>query len=539
MKLEFYGAAQTVTGSNYILDVNNRRIMIDCGLYQGCDAYEKLNAEPFHYNIKDVDALILTHGHIDHIGRIPKLVRDGYDKKIYTTKATQDLAPVMLYDACKIQQNDLETENRKRLRRGEEPLSPIYEETDVEKALNLFEGYRYGQMIEIFEDISVRFLDAGHILGSAIAEVFVRNGEEVKKIVFSGDLGMPGKPLINDPTFVEDADFVVMESTYGSRNHEAMEDSKTKLFDIIDKTLKRGGTVLIPSFAVERTQDLLYFMNERYDKMGDAAPKVYIDSPMAVDATEVFQKNADVFDDETREMILSGDSPFKFPNLTYVRSVEDSRALNENDEPKIVIASSGMMTAGRIRHHLKHGLWNPLNSLIVVGYQAEGSLGRILLDGVKKVKLFGEMIDVKLEIHDLEGFSAHADQKMLLKWLGAFKKKPKKVILVHGEKESQDVLKAKIEEELDMDVFIPRLYQTFDLDDGEIYDGRNEEAIRESMRKELEDKFSGLSKLFEEVRENSDRILERKEPLEEYIEIKNKLIDIEAELVNVSSLLAK
>ena len=399
MQLSFLGAAQLVTGSNYLITTKNHNILIDCGMFQGSKETEKMNFREFPYDPKSIDILILTHAHIDHSGRIPKLVKEGFRGRILSTKATFDLCGIMLLDSAKIQESDAEWDNRKRQRAGETMIEPLYTSEDAEQSLKYFEPYLYNQRVDINGEISIRFRDAGHILGSSILELWITEENKTTKLVFSGDLGMPNRPIIKDPEYVEEADYLIMESTYGDTFHPPLKESAKQMIDIINKTALRGGTVLIPSFAVGRTQELIYELNEYYeysDVEEYMKVPIYIDSPMAVDATEVFQKNSGSFDQATQDLILSGDNPFAFSNLHYIKSQEESMALNKSDYPKVIISASGMATAGRIRHHLKHNLWNPKNSLIFVGYQAEGTLGRLLLDGIKKVKLMGEEVNVAL-----------------------------------------------------------------------------------------------------------------------------------------------
>ena len=461
MDIQFFGATKIVTGSNYLLTTNNYKILVDCGMFQGNEEKERMNFEDFPYDVSEVDFLILTHSHIDHSGRIPKLVKDGFRGKIICTKPTYDLCSIMLLDSAKIQESDAKWENKKRTRAGKPDIEPLYTMKDAQNSLNYFEPYFYDQRIRLNEEITIRFKDAGHILGSSIVEIWVEVDGETTKIAFSGDLGMPGRPIIRYPEYIEDTDYLILESTYGDTIHEPFKESTEKLIDIINTTALRGGTVIIPSFAVGRTQELIYELNKYYEYNPEMEEymkvPIYIDSPLAVNATAVFQKNSSSFNEEAQELILKGDNPFSFKNLRYVKSTEESISLNKAKYPKVIISSSGMATAGRVRHHLKHNLWDPNNSLVFVGYQAEGTLGRILLDGTKKVKLLGEEIDVQLEIYDLEGFSGHADQKTLLDWIENFKHKPKKIFIVHGEEEPANILSRLIEEKFNIETIIPNL----------------------------------------------------------------------------------
>ncbi|WP_422487204.1 MBL fold metallo-hydrolase RNA specificity domain-containing protein [Gudongella sp. DL1XJH-153] len=542
MKLSFLGAAQMVTGSNYLLNTKEHNIVIDCGMFQGNQETEKLNYREFPFDPASIDILILTHAHIDHSGRIPKMVKEGFRGKIISTKATFDLCGVMLLDSAKIQENDAQWENKKRERRGEPEIEPLYTIDDAEHSLKYFEPQLYEQKIDINGEISMKFKDAGHILGSSILELWVTEDEKTTKLVFSGDLGMPNRPIIRDPQYVDEADYLVIESTYGDTDHPPMKESAEKLIEIINKTAKRGGTVLIPSFAVGRTQELIYQLNKYYEyndiKLEMEIP-IYIDSPMATNATEVFQNNSGTFDQETQDLILKGDNPFLFKNLHYVRTVEESMALNDADFPKVIISASGMATAGRIRHHLKHNLWDPKNSLIFVGYQAEGSLGRILLDGVKKVKLLGEEIHVGLEIYDLEGFSAHADRKFMLDWIDKIEKKPRKVFIVHGEKETAEEFSRQIEDRFGLQTIIPKLGNCYRIarDSIEVEKGISIEPaiLKEEIAKELQNVYEQFNSLMSRSNGLFDEDLLEKD----YDLLKNRLLELQNQLMDLNMLIGK
>ena len=474
MKISFFGATKTVTGSNFLVEGAGKKFLVDCGLYQGSTKEEIKNNEPFPYDLNDIDFMLLTHAHIDHSGRIPKLYKEGFRKTIFATNATCDLCAIMLPDSGHIQETEAEWKNRKRLRRGEQPLEPIYDAETAAKSLELFKGVQYDQIIEIDDDIHVRFNDAGHMLGSATIEVWIGENGENKKIVFSGDLGNNDIPLLAEPTMIEDADFLVMESTYGDRFHIENENKAEKFIEIVTDTIKNGGTVVIPSFAVGRTQEILYELNKIKDSDEDSPDfdkrfeilmhtSVYVDSPLAISATEVFKENMDLFDDETKELIQRGDNPLDFPGLKFTQTVDESKALNESDESCIIISASGMCEVGRIKHHLKHNIWNPKNTILFVGYQAIGTLGRKIVDGAKTIKLFGEEVAVNARIEYIEGYSGHADQQGLLNFVYSFMKKPDHIFLVHGEEEPQKVLKNKITENTGLDVTIPEYGETYDL----------------------------------------------------------------------------
>lgn len=474
MKVTFCGATKTVTGSNFLVEGAGKKFLVDCGLYQGGAKDEIKNEEPFPYNINEIDFMLLTHAHIDHSGRIPKLYKEGYRNPIYATNATCDLCAIMLPDSGHIQETETEWKNRKRIRRGEEELVPIYDAETAAKSLELFKGEPYDQIIELDDDIHVRFNDAGHMLGSSTIEIWIRENGENKKIVFSGDLGNNDIPLLAEPTMIQDADFLVMESTYGNRLHIKNENKAKTFINIVTDTIKNGGTVVIPSFAVGRTQEILYELNKIKDSEDDSPEferkyrllmntPVYVDSPLAISATEVFKENMDLFDEETQELIKRGDNPLEFPGLKFTQTVEESKALNESDESAIIISASGMCEVGRIKHHLKHNIWNPKNTILFVGYQAPGTLGRKIVDGAKTVKIFGEEVAVNARVEYIEGYSGHADQAGLLHFVNSFVKKPNHIFLVHGEEESQKILRDKISENFDLPVSIPDYCESFDL----------------------------------------------------------------------------
>ena len=434
LNLSFYGAAKEVTGSCYCLDVNGKKFLVDCGLQQGQDEKDD---QKLPFNARDIDFVVLTHAHIDHSGRLPLLVKEGFSGKIYAIKATCNLLSLMLKDSAHIKEMDAMWENKKRKRAGKEEVTPLYSTVDAENTLKYLVPCSYDNIIEISNGIKVNFVDAGHILGSASAEFFLSEGAVTKKIVFSGDIGNLNQPIIKDPQCLKEADYVVMEATYGDRNHEKSEDYTFGLAKIIDETLSRGGNVVIPSFAVARTQELLYFIREIKEKRlvaGNPNFPVYVDSPLASGITKLYDENLSAYADEQAKIIINkGVELLSFPNLIFTDSTEDSKALNYDPTPKVIISSSGMCEAGRIRHHLKYNLWRKECSIVFVGFQANGTLGRILLDGVKKVKLLGEEITVLANIYNFTSLSAHADRDGLLKWINCFDKKPEKVFITHGE----------------------------------------------------------------------------------------------------------
>ena len=473
MKITFLGATKTVTGSNYLVEAAGKKFLIDCGMWQGRKELEEENFEDFDFNPAEIDFMLLTHAHIDHSGRIPKLYKEGFKNKIYAHKATCDLCALMLPDSGHIQEMENEWKNRKRMRKGKEAREPLYTAEQAARCLEIFEPVKYDEVIEITPDIHVRFNDAGHMLGSSVIELWVNENGKQTKTVFTGDLGNNDIPLLSEPTMIEDADYLVMESTYGSRKHQRNEEKAEMFLDIVSETLDKKGTVVIPSFAVGRTQEILYELNKIKETKNDEkflreyetlmkAP-VYVDSPLAISATEVFKENMDLFDEETQEEMKKGDHPLDFPGLKFTITADESKALNENPEPCIIISASGMCEVGRIKHHLKHNLWNPNSTILFVGYQAPGTLGYSIVNGAKKVKIFGEEIAVNARIEYLEGYSGHADQDGLMNFIYSFRKKPKQIFLVHGEEESQEILEQKIQEETNLPVLIPNYGETYEL----------------------------------------------------------------------------
>ena len=446
MKIQFIGAAQEVTGSCSLLEVNDRYYLIDCGMEQGIDVFQNV-ALPIPAS--QVDAVFLTHAHIDHSGMLPRLYKDGFRGIIYATEVTAKLSDIMLKDSAHIQMSEIEWKNRKAERSGDESHVPTYTLEDALGAIKLFRGVPYDERVTVSSGVDIRFTDIGHLLGSSAIELWLKEGADEKKIVFSGDVGNIDQPIIKDPSPISDTDYLVLESTYGSRDHERNTDTVEVLAELIDRTLSRGGNVIIPSFAVGRTQELLYAIREikQRELVKDADFPVYVDSPLAIEATEIFSKcDRSCFDEETNRLIEKGIDPIRFPSLRLSVTAEDSKRINEDPEPKVILSASGMCEAGRIRHHLKHNLWRPQNLILFVGYQAEGTLGRTLIEGAQSVRLFGEDIAVRAEIRSLKGTSGHADQKGLISWLEEFNRKPRTVYLNHGNEESIAALANELKE---------------------------------------------------------------------------------------------
>lgn len=543
MNIQFLGAARVVTGSCFLLTTNNYKILIDCGLFQGSKNLEKLNYREFQFNPADIDFLLLTHAHIDHSGRIPKLVKEGFKGKIVCTKATSDLCEIMLLDSGHIHESDAKWENKKRSRAGKPLIEPLYTVQDASASLKYFSPVLYDQKIDLNSEISVRFKDAGHILGSSIIELWVKENNKTVKIVFSGDLGLPNKPILRDPELIEEADYLIIESTYGNRLHENPEKRIHELTDIINTTVARGGTVVIPSFAVGRTQELIYELNKYYEYNDQLETfmriPIYIDSPMAVSATKVFQSNSDCFDAEARELIISGDNPFEFENLHYIKSQQDSMKLNSYTFPKVIISASGMCNAGRIRHHLKYNLWKKNNSILFVGYQAVGTLGRIIKDGAKKVKLLGEEIAVEAEVHSIEGFSGHTDKNGLINWLKGFKKKPKNIFIVHGEDESALSLSQAIEENFKIKTIIPNMNSQYPLDTDVVDDTKTDILETIKLKNDIEEELQKLYEQFDGIISRTDIMTDDKTLVKDYDLIKNKLLEAQKKLMDLNILISK
>ncbi len=477
MELTFFGAARTVTGSSFLLEHDGFSVLIDLGLPQGSD--ERVMGEDLPFSPQMVDAVILTHAHIDHSGRLPLLARMGYAGAIYATEATSELSDIMLEDSAHIQESEAEWKTRKRKRHGEDKVEPLYTAEDARAVLELFHTVGYGERVDLSPTLWFEMIDAGHLLGSASARIHCITPSGEKTIVFSGDIGNTDQPMIKDPQYFGEADFAVMESTYGDRLHQAASGSEgelllaraKKLAEITDRTFRRGGNLVIPSFAVGRTQEILYLFRiimER--KMVPYEIPVFLDSPLSVKATEVFSSclRSDYFDDDARALAGRGINPILFPSLVTVTSQEDSKALNSRKESSVIISSSGMCEGGRIRHHLKHNIWRSASTILFVGYQAEGTLGRKIVDGADTVSLFGEEVCVNAEIRILRGTSGHADQKGLLSWASAFDPKPKGIFVVHGEKECAEYFASKLSHELGIRAYAPALLEQVDLSSEDI-----------------------------------------------------------------------
>lgn len=544
MKITFLGATKIVTGSNFLVEAAGKKFLVDCGLYQGKAELEEQNYREFDYNPAEIDFMLLTHAHIDHSGRIPKLYNDGFKGPIYAHKATCDLCQIMLPDSGHIQEMEAEWKNKKRLRKGQPTRGPLYTAEDALKCMEIFVPVKYDEIIQVSEDIYVRFNDAGHMLGSSTIEIWAKENGKETKAVFSGDLGNNDIPLLSEPTMIDNCDYLVMESTYGSRLH-VRNDQKAELFlKIVSETIDNGGTVVIPSFAVGRTQEILYEINKIKENRHDEEflreyrtlmkVPVYVDSPLAISATQVFKENMDLFEDEVKEEMERGNNPLEFPGLKFTQTADESKALNESDEPSIIISASGMCDVGRIKHHLKHNIWNPKSTILFVGYQAPGTLGYEIVNGAKKVTIFGEEFAVNARIEYIEGYSGHADQEWLMNFVYSFYNKPKHIFLVHGEEESQEVLRNKILENTGIGVTIPEYGETYQLDD------ELRIVNRIKIKKTLTLKNEVLERLEKLKDELADMEVMVKEDMaddelrdEDIFRINEKIKDLEQQILNV------
>lgn len=542
MKITFLGAAKTVTGSCYLVETVAYKFLVDCGMFQGHSKENALNEETFAFNPSEIDFILLTHAHIDHSGRIPKVYKDGFRGDIYCTKATADLCRIMLPDSAHIQEFENEWNNRKRLRAGKPAVEPLYTMQDALDSLALFKSCSYTETIRVKDEVKVRFNDAGHILGSSIIEVWVTENGEQTKLVFSGDIGNRDMPILRDPTFIQDADYVIMESTYGNRLHKENRTKVERFVDIISETLETGGNVVIPSFAVGRTQEIIYDLNKQHASDDPRLQRllntpVIVDSPLAISATEVFRSNLDCYDEEAREYIRNGDNPLDFPGLQFTRTADESKALNEKKESMIIISASGMCEAGRIKHHLKHNLWRADSTILFVGYQAQGTLGRSLVDGAKKVKIFGEEITVKARVEMLEGFSGHADREGLLSWLSKFRRKPSKLFIVHGEETVMQDFAQSIKERFDIEPIIPSRGDSFILTPScalECTDKKGKKMIHHRFKRlELVDLMERLKEEFEELTEIIKADLKQEKSDIELEETALKLKNLEKSIIEV------
>ncbi len=532
MKLTFSGAAREVTGSRTLLECAGKNILVDCGMEQGVDIYVN---EELPIKASDIDCVLLTHAHIDHAGMIPHLVKNGFSGTIWCTDPTADLCQIMLKDSAHIQEMEAEWKNRKAKRSGGQKFEPVYDMQDAMNALKLIKHLPYNSKTNIMDGIDVRFVDAGHLLGSASIEVWATENSVTKKLLFSGDIGNTDKPILRNPQYVDSADYVVMESTYGDRSHGPKPDFITEMAEILKATFNKKGTVVIPAFAVGRTQELLYFLRIILEKKlvtGYESFPVYVDSPLANEATKIFNENVlDCCDDETRDLLKQGINPLKFPELHCSVTTDESKAINFDTTPKVIISASGMCEAGRIRHHLKHNLWRKECSVLFVGYQSNGTMGRKLLNGEKTVKLFGETIEVNAQIYNLNGISGHADDVGLIKWISALKNKPQRVFVNHGDEEAAQTMMGRIENELHFTAEAPYNGDSWDL----ITDKQVEHGDRELIKRKNYNKQQSHSKKLSSA---AQKVINALQKLEQLVNAKlnttnKELAKLEQEILSI------
>ena len=548
MKITFLGATRQVTGSNYLVEAAGKRFLVDCGLHQGSMEEELLNERPFDFNPEEIDFMLLTHAHIDHSGRIPKLYKDGFKGPLYATEATCELCSIMLPDSGHIQETENEIRNKKRKRAGKkEMLDPLYTAQDAVDSMEIFKPIKYDKIYKVAPGIEVRFVDAGHMLGSSMIEVWIKEEKKEKqKIVFTGDIGNSDIPLLNSPTVISSADYLIMESTYGNRIHMKNEQKAELFLKIVSETIDNGGTVVIPSFAVGRTQEILYEINKLKERHLDDAEfqkeyetlmkaPVYVDSPLAVSATEIFMNNMDLFSPEIQRFIKKGDNPLEFPGLKFTRTVDESKALNESDEPCIIISASGMCDVGRIKHHLKHNIWNSKSTILFVGYQAPGTLGNRIVNGAKEVKILGEEFAVKARVEYIEGFSGHADQEGLLNYVLNFEKGPQHIFLVHGEPESQDTLKAKLQETTPYDIITPHYGEEFELNKEIVVNQRFKDPAQAHLNRfDLIEKMETLQQELENITHALKEDIRLQTGSDEQMtKLNNKVNDLRKQIVDI------
>ena len=516
MKLTFLGATHEVTGSCYYLEACGKRLLIDCGMEQGKDWFVN---QPIPVAPGEVDMVLLTHAHIDHSGKLPLLVKQGFKGQIFSTEGTQQLCDIMLRDSAHIQEFEAEWKNRKAERAGKPEQEPMYTTEDAMAAMRCFVGIPYNEIKYIDDGIRIRFIDAGHLLGSASVEVWLTEDGQERHLIFSGDIGNTDQPLIADPVYPEEADYVIMESTYGDRSHEKPADYVTELAQVLQTTFDKGGNVVIPSFAVGRTQEMLYFIRQiKEEKLvkGHDGFEVWVDSPLAVEATSIFLKRMYYdFDNEAKELLDKGINPISFDGLKLSVTSEESKLLNTNPNCKVILSASGMCEAGRIRHHLKHNLWREESTILFVGYQGEGTLGRMLLDGADKVKLFGEEVQVKARVLQLPGISGHADNNGLLRWIGNIKEKPRKVFVTHGEDSVCTLFAGRLRDELGLNAYAPYSGTVYDLlNDCLLYEAEPQPIVKEETQvsgrtdKDREKNRNKVTKEYEALLEAGNRLMQ-------------------------------
>lgn len=535
MKIQFLGAAQTVTGSCYMIEAGENRFAIDCGMHQGNKEIEKRNVAKQGYLPKNIDFFLVTHAHIDHTGLLPRMARMGFEGKIYCTAPTRDLLEILLQDSAHIQEMEAEWATKKQSRKGKKPVPPLYTQADAARVSRFFEPVEYNVSFSPCKGVTVTYRDAGHILGSAFLEVEIVENKQRSRLIFSGDLGRPNQLIVNNPQNPElsETDYLFLESTYGDRNHKDEQHSRQELAEAIAYSYAKGEKVIIPAFAVERTQEVLYtlFLLEKEGKLPEDLP-IYLDSPLAIRATEIFRKHPKYVDKDMRALLSSGQDPLAMPNLRYTLKSSESMALNSFEGPAIIIAGSGMCNAGRIRHHLRHNVWREGASIVFVGYQGIGTPGRKLVDGAHNIRLFGEDIAVQAKIFTIGGFSGHAGQQQILDWVEAFSRKEMKVFLVHGEENSQRILSGALHKKLGLDVHIPRYLEEITLETGSVV---TEEPDEETYLPRVDWPF-----LIKETEHKVELLRQRLDDVEkkdwvEQMDIRDRLLEINSDLLSFLS----
>ena len=533
MKIKFMGAARTVTGSCYIIETHGHRFAVDCGMHQGNAEIEKRNWDVDIYQPADIDFFLITHAHIDHSGLLPRIIKKGFKGKIYTTPPTRDLLKILLLDSAHIQEMEAQWKSKKHLRSGEEKIKPLYTQKDAEAVFPMFNVVSYGEVLEPFAGLKVTFKDAGHILGASLIELSLEENGATVKLVFSGDIGRPAQLLMEDPSVVDTADFLFLESTYGDRNHKNEDDSLNELAEAIAYSYGNKEKVIIPAFAVERTQEMMYclYLLSKDGRLPPDMP-VYLDSPLAIQATEIFRRHTAYLDDETRALIKKGEDPLYLPQLHFTPTTEESMAINNFSGPAIVISASGMADAGRIKHHLRHNIWREGASIVFVGFQAQGTTGRKIVDGAKKIRLFNEEIAVRAKVFTINGFSAHAGQSQLLDWLRHFRSRDMQVFLVHGEYGAQQALAGLIKERFGFQVMIPQYLEETTLEPGRVLK-RVEYPEKAVPPIDWNYIIENIGVRFAQLRERRSQL--ESKPWMEQTEIRDQLLKLDRLLMEINS----
>lgn len=536
MRITFLGAAQTVTGSCYLVQAGDLRFAVDCGMHQGNSEIEKRNREADRYSPESIDFFLVTHAHIDHSGLLPLMVQQGFKGKVYCTPPTVDLLEIMLMDSAHIQEMEAEWENKKRKRHGNKQIKPLYTQEDAANTFPLFHPVNYNEPFEPAPGLRVTYRDAGHILGSAFIELFVEESGETYRLLFSGDLGRPDQLLIRDPSQANPTDYLFLESTYGDRDHKDESTSREELAEAIAYSYKHGEKVIIPAFAVERTQEVIYslYLLARQGKLPDDMP-VYLDSPLAIRATEIFRKHPKYFDQNTQAMLENGEDPLQLKNLTYTLRTDESIAINNSKGPAVVISASGMCNAGRIKHHLRHNLWRPGASIVFVGFQAKGTPGRRIVDGAENIRILGEEVAVKAKVFTIGGFSAHAGQSQLLDWLAALHKQTGndlQVFLVHGERRAQEILAGLIREQFKLTVHVPSYLESCELEPGKAVEVETAPTIAQP-RIDWDYILADAEAKMVELRARVEKVRQR--PWVEQVDVRDRVLEINGDISSLIS----